>query len=147
MNGKGALIFAATFTAVLVLAAAYIVQRAYSPPASASPPTTPEVRQYDLYLHTFEAGDETVRHWVPAVVVANAGDTIILRLHNTDPEASHGFLLAAMNINVAQIPPGQTATVRLVPRNPGIYHFGCSMAACAPDHESQIGQLVVLGGR
>ncbi len=147
MNGRGALLFAGSFAVVLTALAGYVVVRSYAPPASAAPPVVPEVRQFDLWLHVLEAADASVRHWVPPVLVVNAGDTVILRVHNGDPDTAHGFALGAFNLTVPTIPPGQTATVRFVARRPGIYHYGCAAAGCAPDHAGQTGQLVVLGGR
>src|SRR3990172_1923078 len=73
--------------------------------------------------------------------------TTILKVTNTDPETPHGFALAAFNISVPAIPPGQTQTFRFRASRPGIFHFGCSVAGCATDHADQIGQLVVLGSR
>lgn len=146
MDGRGTAIFAATFTVVLLaLGAGYLVLRTYTPPSSAAPPIIPEVRQFSLHLHAVEAGEATVHHWMPATVVVNVGDTVILRVTNNDPETAHGFALAAFNIWSLSIPPGQTRTVRFRASRPGVFHFGCSVDACAADHASQTGQLVVLG--
>lgn len=147
MNGRGLAVSAVIVAAVVAGASGYVVLRSARPPVSAAPPVVPEVRQFDLWLHVLEAGETAVRHWVPPVVVVNAGDTVILRLHNGDPEAAHGFVVAALNVVVPPIPPGETATVRFVARRPGIFHYGCAAAGCAPDHAGQIGQLVVLGDR
>lgn len=144
MNTRGLALFATVFAVTLSGLAGYTVLRFARPPVSAAPPVTPEVRQFDLWLHVLEAGETTVRHWVPPTLVVNAGDTVILRLHNGDPEAAHGFVVGALNLTVPPIPPGDTVTVRFVARRPGIYHFGCGAAGCAADHAAQIGQLVVL---
>ena len=145
MTTRGLAILAAVFAATISGLAGYVVLRVARPPVSAAPPVTPEVRQFDLWLHVLEAGEATVRHWVPPTLVVNAGDTVILRLHNGDPEAAHGFVVGAFNLVVPPIPPGHTVTVRFVAPRPGIYHFGCGAVGCAADHAAQIGQLVVLG--
>lgn len=146
MDGRGTAIFAATFTAVLLaLGAGYLVLRTYTPPTSAAPPVIPEVRQFRLDLLVVEAGEATVRRWVPATLVANVGDTVVLRVTNHDPENAHGFALAGFNVWSPPIPPGQTRTFRFRASRPGIFHFGCSVDACSADHADQTGQLVVIG--
>ncbi len=144
--GQRAVAAGAAFVAVLATATAfYLVDQGYRVPTSAAPPVVPEVRQFDLYLHTFEFGDRQVHHWMPPTVVVNAGDTVILRLHNADASSAHGFGLGAFNIAIPSVPPGQTVTVRFRATRPGVYHFGCVLTGCADDHGSQIGQFVVLG--
>jgi heme/copper-type cytochrome/quinol oxidase subunit 2 len=146
MNGRGPAIFTVTFTVVLLaLGAGFLVFRTYTPPTSAAPPIVPEVRQFTLHLHAVEAGDKTLHHWLPATIVVNVGDTVILRVTNTDPETAHGFALAAFNIAAPPIPPGGTQTFRFQAARPGVFHFGCSVEGCAADHADQTGQLVVLG--
>ncbi len=148
MNGRQAGLFIVTFAAVLLgLAVGYLVFRTYVPPTSAAPPITPEVRQFSVHMTAVKAGGETLHHWIPAAIVVNTGDTVILKVTNSDPETTHGFALGAFNIAVAEIPPGQTQTFRFRANRPGIFHFGCDLAGCAPDHADQTGQLVVLGSR
>ncbi len=148
MNGRGFPIFTATFVVVLLgLGAGYFVLQTYAPPSSASPPITPEVRQFSLRLRAAEAGEETQHDWTPATLVVNVGDTVILKITNGDPDTTHGFLLAAYNIAVPALPPGGTRTFRFRASRPGIFHFGCSVAGCSTDHAEQIGQFIVLGSR
>lgn len=145
MDGRGWPVFSAVFLVVLlVLGGGYVVQQVYAPPVSATAPVTPEVRQFGLYLHAFESGEGTVRHWIPSVIVVNAGDTVILRVTNTDEGQSHGFSLGALNVSVAAVPPGDTVTLRFRATRPGIYHYGCTLVGCAKDHGDQIGQFIVL---
>lgn len=148
MSGSGWAVFSAVvLVAVLVLAGGYVVMQATIPPVSATAPVTPEVRQFGLFLHTIEGPEETVRHWMPSTVVVNAGDSVILRVTNSDEEEAHGFSLGALNVSVPSIAPGQSVTVRFRATRPGIYHYGCTLVGCARDHEDQTGQLVVLSGR
>ncbi len=148
MDGKGSAIVTAAFVLVLLaLGAGYLVFRMYTPPTSAAPPIVPEVRQFSLQLRATEVGEETLHNWTPATVVVNVGDTVILKVTNADPETTHGFTLAAFNIAVPAIAPGQSQTFRFRASRPGIFHFGCSLATCAADHADQTGQLVVLGSR
>lgn len=147
MNNSGWPVFTAVFIVVLVaLGAGFVVVQRYTPPASATAPVTPEVRQFALHLQVAEAKDGATRHWMPPVIVVNAGDTVILRITNDD-EGAHGFSLGALNVTVASIAPNETVTVRFKAMRPGIYHYGCTLAGCALDHAYQTGQLVVLSGR
>lgn len=148
MSGSGWTVFSAVvLVVVLVFAGGYVVLQSYVPPVSATAPVTPEVRQFGVFLHTFEGPEETVRHWMPATIIVNAGDSVILRVTNSDEEESHGFSLGAINVSVPSIAPGKTVTVRFRATRPGIYHYGCTLVGCARDHEDQTGQLVVLSGR
>lgn len=148
MNESGWPVFGAVFlVAMLLLGGGYVVLQIYAPPASATAPVTPEVRQFSVYLHSFQWGERTVRHWVPSAIVVNAGDTLILRITNADSESAHGFSLGALNVSVPAIAPGESMTIRLRATKPGIYQYGCTLAGCAQDHAEQTGQLVVLSGR
>ncbi|MBI3997906.1 MAG: cupredoxin domain-containing protein, partial [Armatimonadetes bacterium] len=84
-------------------------------------------------------------YWTPAIIVVNAGDTVILKVTNGDPNSPHGFSLAAFNISAPTIAPGKSETFRFRAMRPGIYHYGCGLTGCASDHADQVGQLVVLG--
>jgi len=148
MNGGGwTVLSAVALIGVLLLAGTYLFIQSYVPPVSATAPVTPEVRQFGLVMHTFEGPEGTVRHWMPSTIVVNVGDSVILRISNTDEEEAHGFALGALNISVPSIGPGETAVVRFRATRPGIYHYGCTLAGCARDHEDQTGQFVVLSGR
>jgi len=140
-------IFIAAFATVLgVLGTAYAVLRTSSPPPSATP-TSPEVRQFNLVLHAVQVGEETMHHWLPAVLVVNRGDTIILKITNGDTQNPHGFALGGFNVAIQTISPGKTEVVRFRATRPGIYYYGCDLTGCSPDHADQTGQLVVLESR
>lgn len=148
MTSSGWPVLGAAFLLVLVLiGGAYAVIQTYVPPVSATAPVTPEVRQFGVFMHTFEVADGTVRHWMPSTIIVNAGDSVILRITNSDQEESHGFSLGALNVVVPSIKPGQTVIVRFKALRPGIYHYGCTLAGCSADHADQTGQFVVLSGR
>lgn len=148
MRGSGwTVVSAVVLVGVLLLAGSYLVIQSHVPQASATAPVTPEVRQFGVFLHTFEGPEETVRHWMPGTIVVNAGDSVILRVTNTDEEDAHGFSLAASNISIPSIAPGETVAVRFRASRPGVYRYGCTLVGCAADHENQRGQFVVLSGR
>jgi heme/copper-type cytochrome/quinol oxidase subunit 2 len=145
VNGRGWLLVV-FFLVLGGLAAGYLTWQAYTLPMSASRPVVPQEREVSVALVTVGA-EETrqVHRWVPGTIVANAGDTVILKITNTDPEGAHGFALPGANVFVPEIPPGQTVTVRFLAQRPGIYLFACAKTGCAPDHAEQKGQVVVLG--
>lgn len=128
------------------LVAGYAAWQIYAPPASASRPIVPQERQFTLALAPVGSEDtKRFLQWSPGTIVAHVGDTVLLRVTNTDPDGAHGFALPEANVFVPEIAPGKTISVRFVARQPGIYLFSCGNAGCAPDHADQKGQLVVLG--
>jgi heme/copper-type cytochrome/quinol oxidase subunit 2 len=128
MNGSGWPVLGAAFlVATLLLGGGYVVLQTYAPPASATAPVTPEIRQFTVSLHAFQSGERTLRHWIPSTIVVNAGDTVILRVANADTESAHGFSLGALNVSVAAIAPGEAVTVRFRAIRPGVYQFGCTL--------------------
>lgn len=128
------------------LAAGYGVWQTYAPPASATRPLAPQERRFNLVL-TRVGAEETRQflQWIPGTIVVHVGDTVVLHVTNSDPNGAHGFALPEAGIFQRQIPSGQTVTVRFVAARPGIYLFSCGNVACAADHATQTGQLVVLG--
>lgn len=96
----------------------------------------------------FEAGKEEVHRWVPSTFVANAGDTIILRVKNADvdcaDEPPHGFSMAAFGVDIKEIPAGSEEVITIKADKPGVYTFTCGGENCAKDHGEQSGQLIVL---
>lgn len=145
MNSGGTAVVTASFVVVLAaLSAGFLLLQTFAPPTSASPPIVPEVRQFSVHMHTSKVGEATMHHWMPPTLVTNVGDTVILKVTNGDPDNTHGFSLAALNIEADAIASGQTATFRFRVTRPGIYQYQCRLAGCARDHADQIGQLVVL---
>ena len=114
--------------------------------AHAARPIAPETRQFTLFLTMIKdpAGAEHHR-WFPSSITANAGDTIILRIVNTDNDAAHGFGIAGYGVFDADIAPGATKTFQFTADRAGIFRFACALPECADDHADQEGQLVVLG--
>lgn len=115
--------------------------------AQASPARRPDVRQFPLVMKMLGEEENEHHRWLPSTIVANVGDTVILRVTNADPDAAHGFAIAAYDVFVRSISPGQTVTVQFRADRPGIFLFSCALPGCAADHGDQTGQLVVLGER
>ncbi|MFL5803023.1 MAG: cupredoxin domain-containing protein [Roseiflexaceae bacterium] len=66
-------------------------------------------------------------------VRVKAGETVALRLENSDPEA-HFFVVDDLNIN-APIPAGQSGLALFKPAKPGVYTF-----YCPPHYDKASGQ-------
>jgi heme/copper-type cytochrome/quinol oxidase subunit 2 len=88
----------------------------------------------------------------PGVIVVNQGDTVNVSVRNTD-DMSHGFAIAAYDLNVA-INPGQdqpngsitpytTSVQPFTASKPGVFRWFCT-TPCGPGHFEMVGQLVVL---
>lgn len=116
--------------------------------ATSSRSYVPEARQFTLFLTMIKdaSGGENHR-WFPSSITANAGDTIILRIVNTDNDAAHGFGIAGYGIFDPGIAPGATKTFQFTANRAGIFRFACALPECASDHGDQEGQLVVLASQ
>jgi heme/copper-type cytochrome/quinol oxidase subunit 2 len=88
----------------------------------------------------------------PGVIVVNQGDTVNVTVRNTD-DMSHGFAIAAYDLNVA-INPGQdqsngsvtpftTSVQPFTASKAGVFRWFCT-SPCGPGHFEMVGQLVVL---
>jgi len=72
-----------------------------------------------------------------AEIRANAGETVALRLENTDT-ATHAFAIDAFGVDVP-MHSGETGIALFRPTAPGQYTFYCSV----PHHEDMRGTLIV----
>jgi heme/copper-type cytochrome/quinol oxidase subunit 2 len=90
--------------------------------------------------------------FIPGVMVVNKGDTINVNIRNTD-DMSHGFAIAAYELNIA-VNPGQdqpdgsikpftTSVQPFQASEAGIFTWFCT-TPCGPGHFEMVGQLVVL---
>ena len=90
--------------------------------------------------------------FIPGAIVVNQGDTINIDIRNTD-DASHGFAIAAYDLNVA-VNPGQdqpngsispftTSVQPFQASKAGVFTWFCT-TPCGPGHFEMVGQLVVL---
>lgn len=79
----------------------------------------------------------------PDRIDARVGDTLVLHITNVEQTTDmiHGFGLAEHNINVV-LDPGETKTVRLELKKPGIFPFYCTNF-CSALHQEMQGYLVV----
>ncbi len=113
--------------------------------AASAQPRIAETRQFALFLTMIKDVQGGEHHrWVPSSMIVNKGDTVIVRVVNTDAEKAHGFGIVGYGIFEPAIPPGTEKTFEFIADKPGIFHFACAAAECALDHGDQEGQLVVL---
>ncbi len=77
--------------------------------------------------------------FVPAVVHAKRGETLVLQL--SAPEVPMGFSLPDFQAR-ADVVPGRTSTLRVTPDRAGTFTFVCDVF-CGSGHEDMSGTLVV----
>lgn len=143
---KNVMIFVLVALLVVGIAAGGLVvfaNRAIQASATENP-TEPAQRQFSVTMMVFKTEDEEYHRWLPGTIVVNQGDTVILRVTNTDHEGAHGFSIAAYGIDKRAIQPDTTETFQFVADRAGIFRFACSEVGCTDDHADQTGQLVVL---
>ena len=102
--------------------------------------------------------------WEPDILVANAGDTIVLTIQNprkTDHsfaiESAAGDFTGTTSSGTIQgrtnsgEPQGTEVTITFTAVKPGVYLFRCvtvfvdASNMCHPDHESIVGHIIVMG--
>jgi heme/copper-type cytochrome/quinol oxidase subunit 2 len=118
-------------------------------PASYNPST--QTRSFTQLILPDFAGDGYDKFF-PGVIVVNQGDTINVSMRNTD-DMSHGFAIAAYDLNAA-INPGQdqpngsitpftTSVQPFTASKAGVFRWFCT-TPCGLGHFEMVGQLVVL---
>jgi nitrous-oxide reductase len=79
----------------------------------------------------------------PDIIEVNRGDKVIIHMTNIEqtPDATHGFGMPAMDINVS-LDAGETTTVEFIAETPGPYSFYCT-EFCSALHLEMQGWLLV----
>jgi len=143
--------------AAAVLGAAALLFSALSIPSALQPPTLPppvDVATVDLSVIITGVGavGAPKHHFFnPSMIVARRGDTLRLRVMNLT-FARHGFEIQGYGVRTKGLPGGPTGqeTLTFVANRGGVFQYRCNIphnpktGDCSPDHESQIGYLVVL---
>jgi nitrous-oxide reductase len=82
-------------------------------------------------------------HFTPDIIVAKAGDRIIVHLTNSEQtaDATHGFAVPTKNVMVS-LDPGETTTVEFVMDTPGTYSYYCT-EFCSALHLEMQGWLII----
>jgi cytochrome c oxidase subunit 2 len=99
------------------------------------------------WLKTASAGAARVIHvtakrfeYVPSEITLKRGVPVVLEITSADRE--HGFKVPELGLR-ADVKPGETTRVRLVPDKTGRFAFRCDVF-CGSGHEDMTGELVVV---
>ena len=76
----------------------------------------------------------------PASVTVKRGEPVVIELRSLD--RLHGFIQPQLGIR-ADVLPGQTARVRFVPKQSGLFPFHCDIF-CGTGHEGMTGEIRVV---
>jgi nitrous-oxide reductase len=82
-------------------------------------------------------------HFVPERIDTKEGDELIIHVTNVEqsPDMIHGLGIVEQNVNLV-IDPGETKTVRLTMKKPGVFPFYCTNF-CSALHQEMQGYLAV----
>ena len=82
-------------------------------------------------------------HFSPENVEVEEGDTVVWHLNNLEqaPDATHGFCIAAFNINLS-LEPGEAQTIEFKADRAGTYPFYCT-EFCSALHLEMMGYFQV----
>ncbi len=150
-SGSSAIAAALIAGAALLLSVLSLpsVGRAPAPSAGAEPATI----TLDLLITGLGAagGPATHHYYHPSMIVARRGDRLRIRFMNMT-FASHGIEFEGYNVRTGVLPGGPRGqeVVEFVADRPGVFRFKCyvpyepAAGMCSPDHDTQIGYLVVL---
>lgn len=145
----------AAVTAVVLSVAAMVLSVLPGPsvgraPAPGAAPATLDV---DLIITGLGAAGEPGRHhyYNPSMIVARRGDVLRIRFSNLTFN-THGLEFEGYGVRTQPLPGGPKGqqTVTFVADRPGVFKFKCyvpydpATGDCSPDHDTQVGYLVVL---
>jgi cytochrome c oxidase subunit 2 len=88
-------------------------------------------RVVKITAHKFE--------YEPSEIHLKVGEPVVLEL--TSKDVTHGFNIPDLGLR-ADIEPGETVRVRLVPKKAGTFEFHCDNF-CGIDHESMSAAIIV----
>jgi cytochrome c oxidase subunit 2 len=81
--------------------------------------------------------------YTPNVIEVELGVPVIIELTSLD--RAHGFSVPELGLR-ADVEPGKTARVRIVPDKLGTFDFHCDIF-CGSGHEEMAGRIVVVSPR
>jgi plastocyanin len=146
-SALAAVVLGAFALVVSALSISSVPQPAQVPPEAA--PTTVEL---SVIITGIGAVGESRHHFFnPSMIVVRRGDTVRLRVMNLT-FATHGFEIQGYGIGTGRLPGGPKGqeTLTFVANKAGVFKFHCNVpynpttGDCSPDHETQVGYLVVL---
>lgn len=140
-----------------VLAAAALLLSLLALPSSSQPvrPAEPAALgtiDISLIITAFGPRGTAFHHsYHPQMIVVRRGDTVRLRVMNHS-SASHGVEFMGYGVQTRVLAAGPTGqqVISFTADRAGVFTFRCSVpydaetASCSPDHDTQVGYLVVL---
>jgi plastocyanin len=145
--------------AAIVLAVAALVLGGLSlrsvgrPQARLAGPAGPATVDISVVISGVGAAGEPAKHhyYNPSMIVVRRGDTLRVRFMNLT-FASHGLEFEGYGVRTSVLPGGPKGqeTITFLADKAGIFRFKCyvpydpATGMCSPDHDTQIGYLVVL---
>jgi plastocyanin len=141
--------------AAIVIAAAAILLTALSV-ASPTPPAPPAPAAATVDISLIITGVGAVgaaeHHFFnPSMITVRRGDTVRLRVMNLT-FSTHGVEIEGYGVRTGPLPGGPKGqeTITFVADRAGVFRYRCNVpynpatGDCSPDHETQVGYLVVL---
>ncbi|MGH8751573.1 MAG: cupredoxin domain-containing protein [Burkholderiales bacterium] len=78
--------------------------------------------------------------YIPSEITLKKGEPVVLEL--TSQDLFHGFSISDLGLR-ADLPPGKTARVQLIPDKAGVFPFHCDNF-CGIGHENMTGVITVV---
>jgi cytochrome c oxidase subunit 2 len=103
------------------------------------------LRAVDLRSSVSGAGEAVIRiaakrfEYTPSEITLKKGVPVVLEFTSLD--RAHGFLVPQLGLR-AEIKPGETTRVRIVPDRTGTFPFHCNVF-CGTGHDDMEGEIVV----
>lgn len=147
-RGTPALAYVALLLAVVALALGLVAYGRQAPVPAATPARTPATLKLPMVVATFSGQGVAAHRWYPTMLVVRRGDTVDLAIGNPD-KFNHEFDLTGYNQSTPKLRPGETASLRFVADQTGVFQYRCRLpynpatGDCTPDHDLMLGYLIV----
>ena len=147
-RGTPTLAYVALFLAIAALALGFVAFGRQGPAPAAVPARTPATLKLPMVVATFSGQGVAAHRWYPTMMVVRRGDTVELDIGNPD-KFNHKFELTGYNRSSEKLRPGDTASIRFVADQTGVFQYRCALphnpatGDCTPDHDLMLGYLIV----
>jgi len=147
-RGTPALAYVALFFALVALILGLVAYGRQGPAPSATPAHAPATIKLPMVVATFSGQGVAAHRWYPTMFVVRRGDTVEMDIGNPD-KFNHQFELTGYNKSTPKLRPGDSASVRFVADQTGVFQYRCSLphnpatGDCTPDHDLMLGYVIV----
>jgi len=147
-RGTPALAYVALILAVGALALGLVAYGRQGPAPVSAPARIPATLKLPMVVATFSGQGVAAHRWFPTMLVVRRGDTVDLAIGNPD-KFNHRFELTGYNRSTPKLRPADTASLRFVADQTGVFQYRCSLphnpatGDCTPDHDLMLGYLIV----